>query len=118
MSIDGMKLKVRFYSSENGTEPVRDWLLEQSLDVRKTVGTDIKLVQMGWPLGMPVVRKMARDLWEVRSTFSAGIARVIFTVLNADMVLLHGYIKKSAATPAADLALAKKRNSLLRGNSA
>ena len=67
-SIDAcrFKLQVHFYSSDNGIEPVRDWLKSLSLDSRKTIGEDIKTVQFGWPLGMPVVRKLDRDLWEVR----------------------------------------------------
>lgn len=81
------------------------------------MGTDIKTVQIGWPLGMPLVRKMAADLWEIRSRFSAGIARVLFTVVRTEIVLLHGFIKKSEATPLSDLALARKRHSILRGDS-
>ena len=117
MGIDGVKLTVRFYRTATGTEPVLDWLREQSLEIRKVVGTDIKTVQIGWPLGMPLVRKMAADLWEIRSRFPAGIARVLFTVVRTEMVLLHGFIKKSEATPASDLALARKRHSILRGDS-
>ena len=53
---------------------------------------------------------MDKDLWEVRSDISDGrIARVLFTVCNTIMVLLHGFVKKSKTTPKADLELAKKR---------
>ena len=100
-------LSVRFYCTTTGKEPVRDWLLEQvSLGARKAIGADIKTVQFGWPVGMPVVRKMEPGLWEVRSSIPEGIARVLFTVVGADMVLLHGFVKKTQATPKADLALA------------
>lgn len=37
------------------------------------------------------------------------IARVLFTVCQEMMVLLHGFIKKSQKTPKPDLDLAKKR---------
>ncbi len=117
MGLKGMELTVRFYRTASGSEPVRDWLREQPLDIRRTVGTDIKTVQIGWPLGMPLVRKMAADLWEIRSRFSAGIARVLFTVVRTEIVLLHGFIKKSEATPLSDLAVARKRHSILRGDS-
>ena len=100
-------LSVRFYCTTTGKDPVRDWLLEQvSLGARKAIGADIKTVQFGWPVGMPVVRKMEPGLWEVRSSIPEGIARVLFTVVGADMVLLHGFVKKTQATPKADLALA------------
>lgn len=69
----------------------------------------MKTVQYGWPLGMPLVRKLGADLWEVRSHLEHGTARVFFTVLGAQMVLLHGFVKKSQATPKAELDLARKR---------
>ncbi len=101
---------VHFYRGINGKEPVRVWLLELALDDRKRIGTDIKTVEYGWPLGMPLVRKMDADLWEVRVRLSGKqIARVLFTVHRSNMVLLHGFIKKSQKTPSADLQLAKKR---------
>jgi phage-related protein len=58
---------------------------------------------------MPLVRKLNPGLWEVRITIPSGIARVLFTTVDAAMVLLHGFIKKSRKTPASDLALALRR---------
>jgi len=88
---------------------VRDWLRELSATDRKTIGEDIKTVQFGWPLGMPLVRKMDKDLWEVRIRLEGRIARVLFTVSTGRIVLLHGFIKKSQATPKPELDLAKDR---------
>ena len=100
---------VRFFKTNSGAEPVRDWLRELPAIDRKTIGEDIKTVQFGWPLGMPLVRKMDKDLWEVRIHLENRIARVLFTVSTGKIVLLHGFIKKSQATPKADLDLAKDR---------
>ncbi len=50
------RLQVRFYKTVSGKEPVRDWLLTLSDDDKKTIGEDIKTVQFGWPIGMPVCR--------------------------------------------------------------
>jgi len=66
-------------------------------------------VQFGWPLGMPLVRKMGRDMWEVRIHLVGRIARILFTTAGGDMVLLHGFIKKSQSTPTADIELARTR---------
>ena len=52
---------------------------------------------------------MEAGLWEVRSTIPEGIARVLFTIVDAEMVLLHGFVKKTQTTPKADLALAVVR---------
>lgn len=73
------------------------------------IGTDIKTAQIGWPLGMPLVRKLEAGLWEVRSSIPGGNARLLFTVRDSTMVLLHGFVKKSQKTPASDLKLAKQR---------
>lgn len=109
MDTDVPVLTVVFYSTDKGTEPVRDWLLSLTAEDRKAIGTDLKTVQYGWPLGMPLVRKMEPGLWEVRSDIPDGIARVLFTTLDGFMVLLHGFIKKSQKTPEPDLKTARNR---------
>lgn len=102
-------LDVRFYATAKGSEPVRRWLRSLPHDARKVIGDDIKTVQLGWPVGMPVVRNMERGLWEVRSTLDNGIARVLFTTTGPVMVLLHGFVKKTKQTPKQDIALARRR---------
>lgn len=102
-------LTVRFYATASGTEPVRDWLKSLVIDARKAIGEDIKTVQFGWPLGMPLVRKMEPGLWEVHSDIPDGIARVLFTTVGPTMVLLHGFVKKADKTPKADLRIAQLR---------
>lgn len=62
---------------------------------------------------MPLVRKLEKNLWEVRTPITDGIARVIFTVIDNQMVLLHGFIKKSQKTPKNELELARKRLKLV-----
>ncbi|ABB23489.1 type II toxin-antitoxin system RelE/ParE family toxin [Pelodictyon luteolum] len=102
-------LDVRFYQTDGGAEPVREWLKQLPAIDRKIIGEDIKTVQYGWPLGMPLVRKMEKDLWEVRIHLHGRIARVLFTVEGGVIVLLHGFIKKTQATPKSELQLAKNR---------
>jgi phage-related protein len=102
-------LTVVFYRTSRGNEPVREWLKSLAKEDRKSIGEDIKTVQFGWPLGMPVVRKIESDLWEVRCRISSGIARVIFTVVEDYMVLLHGFVKKSQKLPQTELNAAKAR---------
>jgi len=102
-------LDVVFYKTEAGGEPVREWLKSLPREDRKNIGEDIKTAQYGWPLGMPLIRKMERGLWEVRSNISTGIARVLFTVKGAMMILLHGFVKKSQKTPPNELDTARRR---------
>lgn len=102
-------LDVRFYATGTGAEPVRDWLRSLPHDTRKIIGDDIKTVQIGWPIGMPLVRSLEPGLWEVRINLPDGIARVLFTTDGPIMVLVHGFIKKTRQTPRQDLELARRR---------
>jgi len=77
------------------------------------IGEDIKAVEFLWPIGYPRVRKMDKDLWEIRTDLREGICRVFFTVWKKNMVLIHGIIKKSKKTPQQDLELAKKRRDMV-----
>jgi phage-related protein len=107
-------LTVVFFLTAAGREPVRDWLVGLDRDSRREVGQGIKTAQYGWPLGMPLIRKLEPGLWEVRSHIPSGIARVMFAVEGQAMVLLHGFVKKSQRTPAADLKTARQRLADLR----
>jgi len=48
---------------------------------------------------MPVVEKLDRDLWEIRTKLRNKISRVLFTMYENEIVLLHGFIKKSQKIP-------------------
>jgi phage-related protein len=104
------RLPARFYRSDRGREPVREWLKGLEPEDRKTIGEDIKDVEFSWPIGMPLVRPRGRELWEVRSSLPRGrIARVIFCIEQERMVLLHSFIKKTHKTPQHDIDMALKR---------
>ena len=101
--------QVVFYRSASGREPVRQWLKQLNPVNRKRIGEDLYTLQLGWPLGMPLARKIETNLWELRSKIVNGIARIMFTEKKGRLILLHGFIKKSQKLPAADLKLARKR---------
>jgi phage-related protein len=96
--------------SATGRRPVREWLLALSKDDRRIIGRDIQKVEFGWPIGMPYCRSLGRGLLEARSDLSGGrIARVIFCIVKNEMILLHGFEKKTQKTPQRDIELALKR---------
>jgi phage-related protein len=107
-------LGARFFKTDAGTEPVRNWLKDLPVVERKAIGEDIKTVQFGWPLGMPLVDHLEGGIWEVRTRLSTRIARVLFVLDGDTMVLLHGFIKKEQKTPKPELDLAKDRLKLLK----
>ena len=107
-------LKVVFFKTDTGNEPVREWLKELPKEDCKTIGTDILTVQYAWPVGKPLVDNLGDGLWEVRSRLNNRIARTLFAVVDEEIVLLHGFIKKTQKTPKHELDLAAKRRSQLR----
>jgi phage-related protein len=115
-SSDNVKrLPVEFYRSEKGIEPVRDWL--KSLDTldKIKIGQAVKMLEYGWPVGMPTCRPLRNGLYEVRTTLPSNReARIFFCIHNERMVLLHGIIKKTQKTPQRDLTIARNRQSLVR----
>ena len=103
------KLPAVFYRSASGDEPVREWLKALPKTDRQTIGEDIAYVQYKWPIGKPRVDHLRGSVWEVRSTIGNRIARVLFAVEGAEMILLHAFIKKTQQTNPADIDLASKR---------
>jgi phage-related protein len=102
-------LPCAFYRTASGNEPVRTWLKELPEIERKLVGSDIKAVQFGWPMGLPLVDFLGEGLWEVRSKLPTRIARTIFFVFDGTVILLNGFIKKTRVTPKYEFDLALKR---------
>ncbi len=104
------KLPARFYRNTTGSEPVREWLKSLAAKERRVIGKDVQKVGFGWPLGLPVCRPLGGGLWEVRSDLpSRRTARVIFCIVASQMILLHGFIKKTQQTPRRDRDIARQR---------
>ena len=106
---EGKRVPVIFFRTEAGGEPLREWLKALSSEDRRRIGEDIKTVEFGWPIGMPVCKPLGDGIFEVRTSLGRRrIARVLFYIdANERMVLLHGFIKKTQKTPNQDLDLAR-----------
>jgi phage-related protein len=110
----GKRVPAIFFRTEAGGEPVRDWLKNlPSPEDRKRIGEDIKTIEFGWPVGMPVCKPLGDGIYEVRTSLTQNrIARVLFYIdKKARMVLLHGFIKKTRKTPGEDLVLGRNNKS-------
>jgi len=103
------RLDAVFFRSRGGNEPVRQWLKSLGKEQRKAIGEDMAYVQFKWPIGKPRVDHLRGAVWEVRSSLDNRIARTLFAVEGGQMVLLHGFIKKTQHTPDSDVELALKR---------
>ena len=107
------KIAAVFFANESGAEPVRNWLKSLPRPDQKKIGDDIRTVEFGWPIGMPVCRPLGKGLYEVRTNLKGRIARVLFAIEDGEKVLLHGFIKKAQTAPI-DLELARVRLNLYR----
>ena len=115
MSANRKIIDVQFYKSDTGSVPVKEWLKKLTTADKKNIGDDIRTVEFGWPIGMPLVGKIDTGLWEVRSNLSnSRISRVLFTVCGNMMILLHAFIKKTSKTPKNDVKTAKRRMSHMK----
>ena len=104
------KIPLIFFRTAAGSEPVREWLKALPEAERKAVGRDLLRAQWRWPVGMPLCRPMGTGLWEIRTDLpTKRTARVLLCVYREHLVALHGFIKKTRATPDDDLVLARKR---------
>lgn len=117
------KLRAVFFRTDRGNEPVREWLEGLGERDERIIDADITVVVEHWPLvtRTSLVKKFQgeENLWEIRSRISGGkrIARVLFTIKSGEIILLHGFIKKSQKTPRKDLRLARQRNELWKRRS-
>ena len=79
---------------------------------RKVIGEDLRAIELGFPLGLPLCRNLGGGLWEVRSTLpTKREARLIFFHQSSEgaLVVVHAFIKKARKTPEPDLKLAATR---------
>ena len=85
-------IQVSFFKQVSGIEPVREWLKSLPIEDKKIIGYDIKVVEFGWPLGLPLVKNIGKGIWEVRSQLpSKRIARVLFCMYDGRMVFTWLY---------------------------
>ena len=103
------KIPAIFYRAARGDEPVREWLKGLGKADRQTIGEDIAYVQYKWPIGKPRVDHLRGGIWEVRTSLESRIARVLFAVSGQEIVLLHGFVKKTRRTSTDDIKLTEKR---------
>ncbi len=69
-----------------------------------------QMVLSGPNLGMPYTKAMGEGLFEIRARGSEGIGRAFFCCMKGKrIVILHGFVKKTQATPVKELRLAKQR---------
>lgn len=104
-------MTIKFYSTSSGREVVMEFLdsLPRKLKAKAFQEIDL-LAEYGTKLKEPYVKHIDKDLWELRIQFSSDIARIFYFVMQKDqIILLHGFVKKTNKTPTSEIATARKR---------
>ena len=111
--------EIKFYKLPNGEEPVKDYIdsLARKNDKNSRVQLS-KIIQYldilsehGFNAGMPFIRHVNGDLWELRPLDN----RIIFASWKRNsFVLLHSFKKRTQKTPKKEIETANYRFQLLR----
>jgi putative component of toxin-antitoxin plasmid stabilization module len=110
------RMVARFYTTETGVQPVKDWLMSLGKIDRQVVGVDIAKVEFGWPIGMPTCRPLRGGVLEVRSSIKNGQveARTYFGIDDGVMLLLHGAEGKAGQQAAIKVAIKRCKDYQIR----
>ena len=107
--------KVEFFRDKTGREPIRELLIELKVKAEASKNERIRfekilqyiriLEEYGTRAGMPYVKKIDEDLWELRPLKD----RIFFFYCGSGSayILLHHFVKKTRKTPAKELARAR-----------
>ncbi len=106
-----MKFEVEFYKTENGKEPIAEFL--DSLDNKmaaKLVGLMEILEEKGTKLRMPYSEHLEEGIFELRCKQGSNITRVLyFFFVGQKIIMTNGFVKKTQKTPPKEIKLAKDR---------
>jgi phage-related protein len=105
------KWLIRTFTTDAGGKPVDDWIRSLDPAARAELAWTIELLKRhGIELGMPYVRSLGDGLWELRAREADGIYRILyFHWKGRTFGLLHGFTKKTQATPKRELDMARTR---------
>lgn len=81
--------------------------LEPQVNV-KVVRTIDLLERFGYHLGMPHSKQIERHLFELRIRGHQDV-RIFYTFRNTNVILLHGFIKKSMKIPSRELMTVRRK---------
>lgn len=108
---------IDFYKTEDGKDPVSDFLDSLPRKHRAKALWELDLLaDKGTELKEPYAKHVEDELWELRIKFASDISRVFYFIpTKTNIVLLHGFIKKTNRVPLEEIETAKKRLADYRG---
>lgn len=108
-----MEFEVQFYTDQNGKKPVQDFL-EEVFDKNYALWSEcvssIEKIKHRIYHKEPFSKVLGLGLLEIRVRSKNDIARIIYAfVKGKQIILLHGFIKKTEKTPLKELEIAQNR---------
>lgn len=103
--------QIAFYLDERGNSPVEDFLdaLDEKTQVRFAWSIE-QLRQRNLQAKAPLVKPLDGKLWEIREESRGNIYRVLyFFFTGRQIVLVHGFQKKTQKTPRREIEIAQQR---------
>ena len=102
--------EINYFREKNGKCPVENFI--DALDSKmkaKVFGRLELLEEYGPRLGMPFSRHLSDGIFELRTVQGNNITRVLyFFIVGQQVILTHGFVKKTQKTPASEITLAKQ----------
>jgi len=105
-----MLWEIELYESASGNQPVADFIAALKPGEQAKIARAIDLLkEYGPSIGMPYVRHMADDLWELRVPFGGQAFRLLFFISGNTLVVVHAFSKKTSKAPQKELKTALAR---------
>jgi phage-related protein len=103
--------QVVFYETARGRGPVQDFLDGRCTHHQraKVAHALTLLAEAGFRLGPPWLKKVGKDIWELRVWADRARLRILFCQDGRDLVLLHALKKQADRLPNKDLEVARQR---------
>jgi phage-related protein len=103
-------LFTRFYRSPAGAEPVREFLRSLPRDARLKCGRYMQQLEwQGLGLRTSHLKKLTREIWELRPEYEGIEYRLYFGVNGSEVVYVHAIVKKQQKAARGDIELAQRR---------
>lgn len=104
-----MNFEIILFESSRGERPVEQFAIFLDTKTRAKISNLLTLLEKhGLLLGMPYIRKMQSNLYELRVRGKVQI-RIFFTIIGRNIILLHAFQKKSQKTPLKEIYVAQLR---------
>lgn len=105
-----MTWEIIFYQTSSGKRVVEDFIDNLDTTARsKTVRQIELLATYGATLGMPHAKLLGGGLFELRVRGKREVRIFYVHIATRRIILLHGFVKKTQATPKKELNLTRKR---------